>query len=127
MPLQEGVLLMKKILVTTLICSCFLSISGCGRKNKLEKLFGAEVNQFDLEFSKDLYDAEIFRFKQGESEANRFSEKFGFNKIENSRYNYTGLAVDSPYFSKRDNIGTYVLVIGKISGDENWSLLVVDY
>ena len=118
---------MKKVLVTILICSFFLGISGCDKKNKLENLFGAEVNQFDLEFSKDLYDAEIFRFKQGESEAKRFSEKFGFNKIEDGRYNYTGLSVDSPYFSRRDNIGTYVLVVGKISGDENWSLLIVDY
>lgn len=117
----------KEIIILCGLFTCCFNIVGCNKNDKLKNLLGSDVSNFDLKFSRKTFDAEVFRFDGNRSDITRFAKKFNFDIIKDGEYRYAELNIDSPYFIRRKNNGTFVLVIGKISGENFWSLLVVDY
>jgi hypothetical protein len=104
-----------------------LLLCNCSEEAKLSDQIGSNVKDFGISFDSQIEDAKIFRFANGKNDAVKFAEKMGFAKGMRKEYSYIGMRLESPYYIRKDHGKSYLLVIGKLSGDEKWAIVSIDY
>lgn len=108
------------------ICLALL-LCNCSEEARLSDQIGSNVEDFGVSFDSETFDAKIFKFANGKADAVDFAAKMGFTEIQRKEYSYMGVKVDNPYFIRKDPGSSYILIVGKISGEEKWVVISIDY